>query len=170
MKIRLVFAALMLFACSTKDEPVDVQPSTTAITAQDLDGFEKGLAEEIRLVKEGKERAARATTATERGNAIQSTFEENTSKAAVPISGLSFERYHTVRDVMSRLLTTLDLQDKIPGPQSVDTALADSAMKARLKSDAYHELDTASAQLVKSRLDKIAPMWIEYVKLTQTPQ
>jgi hypothetical protein len=170
MKIPLLFAALILFGCSSKqDEPApaaESQQSLIRLTAQDLDGFEKGLQEEIRLVKEGKERAARSSNGTERGNAIQSTFEENTIKNAVPISGLSFERYHQVRDVMGRLLTTLDFQDKIPGPQSVDTALADSSMKARLKSDPYNELDAPSAQLVKSRLDRIAPMWIEYTKLT----
>ena len=167
MKTRFLVAALFLIACSKKDTPpADVQPAGVSLTAQDLDGFEKGLTEEIRLVKQGKLRAERASNPTDRGNAIQSTFEENTTKSAIPVSGLSFERYHQVRDVMSRLLTTLDFQDKIPGPQSVDTAMADSAMKARLHSDAYHELDAASAQLVKSRLDKIAPKWIEYTKLT----
>jgi len=168
MKTRLLFAVLCLAACSKTETPpaADVQTPGVSLTAQDLDGFEKGLMEEIRLVKEGKLRAERATTPTERGNAIQSTFEENTTKGAIPISGLSFERYHQVRDVMGRLLTTLDFQDRIPGPQSVDTAMADSAMKARLRSDPYKELDAASAQLVKSRLDKIAPLWIEYTRLT----
>jgi hypothetical protein len=169
MKTRFLISALLVLGCSSKDAPVpatESQAPAVTLTAQDLDGFEKGLKAEIRLVKEGKERAARATNATERGNAIQSTFEENTTKNAITISGLSFERYHEVRDVMGRLLTTLDFQDKIPGPQSVDTSLADSSMKARLNSDPYKELDAPSAQLVKSRLDRIAPMWIEYTKLT----
>lgn len=166
MKSSFLVAALLLLACSKQDQPAEVQPTKSTIIAQDLDGFEKGLAEEIRLVKEGKERAARASSPTERGNAIQSTFEENTTRSAIPVSGLSFERYHQVRDLMGRLLTTLDLQDRIPGPQSVDTAFADSTMKARLNSDPYNELDSASAQLIQSRLDRIAPMWIEYTKLT----
>lgn len=167
MKTRALLA-LLFIACAKKESPApsDSQPAAITLSAQDLDGFEKGLAEEIRLVKEGQLRAAKASTPTERGNAIQSTFEENTTKSAIPISGLSFERYHQVRDLMSRLLTTLDYQDKIPGPQSVDTARADSAMKARLHSDPYNEVDSASAALVKSRLDRIAPLWIEYVKLT----
>ena len=173
MKTPLLIAVLFLAACSGKDaapaaasSPAEASSPTVSLTAQDLDGFEKGLTEEIRLVKEGKLRAERASNPTDRGNAIQSTFEENTTKGAIPVSGLSFERYHQVRDVMGRLLTTLDFQDKIAGPQSVDTLLADSAMKARLHSDAYKELDAASAQLVKSRLDRIAQLWIEYTKLT----
>ena len=174
MKILLPALALVaVTACSNNETSdtrssisVTARPSKVSLTAADLDGFEKGLTEEIRLVKEGQARAARATTATERGNAINSTFEENTTKEAIPKSGLTFDRYHMVRDLMSRLLTTLDFQDKIPGPQSVDTSLADSAMKARLRSDPYDELDAASAALVKARLDRIAPLWIEYVKLT----
>lgn len=175
MKTRYAVLILVLSTgCSKSDSPakadstatIAVAPAKMSLSPKDLDGFEKGIAEEIRLVKEGQIRAERATTPTERGNAIQSTFEENTTKEAIPASGLSFDRYHQVREVMSRLLTTLDFQDKIPGPQSVDTARADSAMKVRLASDPYAELDSASAALVKSRLDKIVPLWIEYVKLT----
>jgi hypothetical protein len=170
----LLLAFTTVVACSKGDSSSTAAQDTTgagtsnkvSLTAADLDGFEKGLTEEIRLVKEGQLRASKASTPTERGNAITSTFEENTTKAAIPVSGLSFERYHQVRDVMGRLLTTLDFQDKIPGPQSVDTARADSAMKERLHSDPYAELDAPSAELVKSRLDKIAPIWIEYTKLT----
>jgi hypothetical protein len=176
MKIRALLLAVAVVSACSKSEPAPTgdsaatatqdQTQHVSITASDLDGFQKGLAEEIRLVKEGQARAAKATTPTERGNAIQSVFEENTSREAVPKSGLTFERYHLVRDVMSRLLTTLDFQDKIPGPQSVDTLRADSAMRARLHSDPYVELDAASAELVKSRLNAIAPMWIQYTTLT----
>ena len=169
----LAFTLIAIVACSKKESastadttPVATTPAKITLTPDDLDGFEKGLTEEIRLVKEGQARAAKAATPTERGNAINSTFEENTTKEAIPKSGLTFDRYHMVRDLMSRLLTTLDFQDKIPGPQSVDTARADSAMKVRLHSDPYAELDQASAALVQSRLTRIAPLWIEYVKLT----
>jgi hypothetical protein len=117
-------------------------------------------------VKEGQERARRAATAVERGNSIQSTFEENTMSKAVEASGLPLERYRLVRQTLSRLLTTLDFQGKIDGPQSVDTAHADAEMKARLASDPYVSLDPASAELLKGRLDKIVPLWIEYVNLT----
>jgi hypothetical protein len=64
------------------------------------------------------------------------------------------------------LLTTLDFQGKIDGPQSVDTLHANDEMKARLASDPYSALDPASAELVKGRLNRIAPLWIEYVNLT----
>jgi hypothetical protein len=140
--------------------------STVSLTAADLDGFEKGLAREIYLVKDGQLRAQRATTPVERGNAIQSTFEENTMSKAVPESGLPLERYRLVRQTISRLLTTLDFQGKIDGPQSVDTAHADPEMKARLAGDPYTALDPASAELLKARMNRIAPLWIEYINLT----
>ena len=150
----------------TTEASTSAATSTVSLTAADLDGFEKGIAREIELVKEGQLRASRATTAVERGNAIQSTFEENTMAKAVDASGLSLERYRIVRQTLSRLLTTLDFQGKIDGPQSVDTAHADAEMKARLASDPYSALDPASAELLKGRLDRIAPKWIEYITLT----
>lgn len=179
MKRSLCVLSLALFAaCSPKSEssssvPASESPAaageastTLTLTQADIDGFEKGLKREIEIVKDGQERAKVAKTPVERGNAIQSTFEENTMKGAVDVSGLSFERYHLVRSVLAKIFTTLDFQGKIDGPQSVDTTLADSAMKARLASDPYSALDPAGAELLKSRLNEIAPVWIEYINLT----
>ena len=185
MKMQQLLVVLVITACTSADtkgtadsatKTYDAEtgapatPVTSAspvsLTAADLDGFEKGLAREIYLVKDGQERARRATTAVERGNAIQSTFEENTMSKAVPESGLSLERYRLVRQTLSRLLTTLDFQGKIDGPQSVDTAHADAEMKSRLASDPYSALDPASAELLKGRMDRIVPLWIEYINLT----
>lgn len=172
-KIGLSALALVLTACTSSNDraagdsaTTNVTASTMSLTAADLDGFEKGLSREIQVVKEGQERARRATTAVERGNAIQSTFEENTMAQGVEASGLPLERYRLVRQTLSRLLTTLDLQGKIDGPQSADTARADADLKARLASDPYVALDPASADLLKGRLDRIVPKWVEYVNLT----
>ena len=181
--VYLILAAAVA-ACSTGDSRASSdsaaarQPEATVasevpapgapvtLTAADIDGFEKGIAREAHLVREGHVRASKAVTPVERGNAIQSTFEENTMAGAIEASGLSLERYRLVRQTLSRLLTTLDFQGKIDGPQSVDTAHADSEMKARLASDPYAALDPASAELVKSRLNGIAKAWIEYINLT----
>jgi hypothetical protein len=151
---------------ATVATPPEDRSAPVTLTAADIDGFEKGIARETQLVREGQVRAGKALTPVERGNAIQSTFEENTMAGAIGASGLSLERYRLVRQTLSRLLTTLDFQGKIDGPQSVDTAHADAEMKARLASDPYAALDPASAELVKSRLDGIAKAWIEYITLT----
>ena len=165
-----VIVILSCIACSksdeTKTESVSETPAPVSLTAADFDGFEKGMKHEIALVKDAHHRASTATSPQERGNAIQSAFEENTMAAAVPVSGLSLERYRLVRQTLSRILVTLDFQEKIDGPQSVDTTLADSAMKARLKSDPYSALDAASAAELKARLSRIAPVWIEYANVT----
>ena len=137
-----------------------------ALSAEDFDGFEKGIVREAELVREATQRAASAATPKERGEAIQAGFEDNTMAAAASVTGLSAERYKVVRQTLSRILTTLDFQGKIDGPQSVDTANADAATKARLTSDPYTELDAASATELKSRLSKIAPLWIAYANLT----
>ena len=184
MRFAALLALLYIAACSTKDSASSADTSTPAaapadngngmpapgspvsLTAADVDGFVKGIKKEAALVREGQERSRRATTAVERGNAIQSTFEENTMKNAVEASGLPLERYRLVRQTLSRLLTTLDFQGKIDGPQSVDTAHADAEMKARLASDPYSALDSGSAEIVKSKMSEIAPAWVEYITLT----
>lgn len=135
------------------------------LTAADLDGFEKGIARETQLVKEAQERSRTATTPQARGEAIQATFEINTIPAAAPVTGLSRERYKLVRETLSTIMTTLDFQGKIDGPQSVDTARAGPALKARLSSDPYAALDPAGAEALKARLGRIVPLWVEYITL-----
>src|SRR5690242_1061319 len=182
MRFAATLVLLSIAACSTKetassaDTSAAVTPdngngipapgSPVSLTAADVDGFVKGIKKEAQLVREGQERARRATTPVERGNAIQSTFEENTMRNAIEASGLPLERYRLVRQTLSRILTTLDFQGKIDGPQSVDTAHADADMKARLASDPYSALDSGSAEIVKSKMSEIAPAWIDYVTLT----
>jgi hypothetical protein len=136
------------------------------LSAADLDGFEKGIARETQLVREATDRASKATTPEARGEAIQAGFETNTIPAAAPATGLSRERYQIVRSTLSTILTTLDFQEKIDGPQSIDPATADAAMKARLAADPYSALDPASADAFKARLGRIVPVWVEYVRLT----
>jgi hypothetical protein len=140
--------------------------SLLTLSAADLDGFEKGIARETQLVREAADRASQATTPEARGEAIQAGFETNTIPAAVPATGLSRERYQIVRSTLSTILTTLDFQEKIDGPQSIDPAKADAAMKARLAADPYSALDAASADAFKARLGRIVPVWVEYVRLT----
>jgi hypothetical protein len=141
------------------------QPLLT-LSAADLDGFEKGIAREIELVREAADRASKATTPDARGEAIQAGFETNTIPAAAPATGLSRERYQSVRNTLSAILTTLDFQGRIDGPQSIDPATASAAMKARLSADPYAVLDPASAEAFKARLGRIVPVWVEYVTLT----
>ena len=182
MRFAAALVFLSILACGTKDTASSADTSSQAptdngngipapgspvsLTAADIDGFVKGIKKEAALVREGQERARRATTPVERGNSIQSTFEENTMTNAVEASGLPLERYRLVRQTLSRILTTLDFQGKIDGPQSVDTAHADADMKARLASDPYSALDPGSAEIVKSKMSVIAPAWIDYVTLT----
>ena len=156
-----------LAATAAESSAGDAQVSEEAavpltLTAADLDGFEKGIARETQLVKEAQERSRTATTPQARGEAIQATFEDNTISAAAPVTGLSPERYKLVRETLSKIMTTLDFQGKIDGPQSVDTARAGPDMKARLSSDPYAALDPAGAEALKARLDRITPVWVDY--------
>ena len=153
-------------APANEGAPTTEAAGPLTLTAADLDGFEKGITREIQLVKEAQERSRAATTPQARGEAIQAAFEDNTISAAAPVTGLSPERYKLVRETLSTIMTTLDFQGKIDGPQSVDTARAGPAMKARLASDPYAALDPAGAEALKARLDRIVPVWVEYITLT----
>jgi hypothetical protein len=151
---------------STASSNTNAPSGPLTLTVADLDGFEKGIARETELVREASDRASKAKTAQERGEAIQAGFETSTMAAAAPVTGLSPERYKLVRETLSTLLTTLDFQGKIDGPQSYDISRADSAMKVRLQSDPYAALDPAGAAELKSRMSRIVPLWVSYINLT----
>jgi hypothetical protein len=70
------------------------------------------------------------------------------------------------RRTVGRVLETLDFQGKIPGPRQLNLELASDEMKQRLSSDPFADLDPASAAALKERMDRVAPIWIEYTELT----
>ena len=91
---------------------------------------------------------------------------EKTIVEAAPVTGLSPDRYREVCEKLHGILRTLDFQGKIDGPMSMDTTRATPEMRQMLSSDAYAALDPASAAALKARIDRIVPVWAEYVNLT----
>ena len=136
-----------------------------AFTEADLDNFERGLRREIDAVKAAQEKAASASTAQERGEAMQAQWDEATIPLGAEASGLSEPRYRGVRDGVDRVLTTLDFQGKIDGPLSIDLERADPAMKARVSGDAFADLPPEAAMALRARMDRLVPLWSEYKKL-----
>lgn len=136
-----------------------------AFTDADLDAYIRGMRKEIELVKAAKERGAAARTPEERGAAAQAEFDVNTIPAAADSIGVPVDRYRATRRTVNRVLQTLDFQGKIPGPMEMDTARASPEMKQRLATDPFLELPPASATSLKSRLDEVSAVWMEYVNL-----
>src|SRR5687767_6921518 len=136
-----------------------------AFTEADLDKFERGLRKEIDAVKAAQEKAASASTAQERGEAIQAQWETATIPLGAEASGLSEQRYRDVRDGVNRVFTTLDFQGKIDGPLSIDLERADPETKARVSGDAFAELPPTAAMALRARMDRLVPLWSEYKKL-----
>jgi hypothetical protein len=134
-------------------------------TELELDNFARGLRKEIAAVKAAQEGAASAPSAQERGQAIQEQWETATIPVGAEASGLSETRYRDVRDVVNRVFTTLDFQGKIDGPLSIDLERADPRTKARLSGDAFAELPPETATALRSRMDRLVPLWSEYKKL-----
>ena len=140
--------------------------SNVAFTAADLEAYERGFAREIELVRAAQDRQRTATTAQARGEAMQAQWEQQTMPEGARSAGLAPERYQAVRQTVNRVLQTLDFQGKIEGPMQLDTARATPEMRHQLTSDPLAELEPASAAALKARLDRLAPLWAQYMELT----
>jgi hypothetical protein len=136
------------------------------ITAEDLAAYERGIAREIEAVRAAQQKAAAATTAQERGDAMQAQWDTATIPQGAEASGLGEARYRAVRTVVHDLLRDLDFKGEIEGPLSLDVARADDATKARLSGDVYARLPAASAAALRAAVPRLAPVWGEYMTLT----
>ena len=141
------------------------ESTQSGFTEADLDKFERGLRKEIDAVKAAQEKAASAATAQERGEAIQAQWETATMPLGAEASGLSESRYREIREGVNRVFTTLDFQDKIDGPLSIDLERADPQTKARVGGDAFADLPPEAATALRARMDRLVPVWSEYMKL-----
>ena len=145
----------------------DAAPAgAVALSEADLDAYERGLQAEIELVRAAQERARTAGTPEARGEAMQAQWKEQTMPAAARTIGVAPERYQQVRETVHEVLQTLDFQGKIDGPMQMDTTRATPQMRATLARDPFAELPAASAAALRARLDRLAPIFAQYVTLT----
>jgi hypothetical protein len=144
---------------ASPDQPLD-------LTEADLDAYERGLQKEIELVRAAQERARTATTPQARAEATQAQWKEQTMPEAARAIGVTPERYQQVRETVHEVLQTLDFQGKIEGPMQMDTARATPEMRARLARDPLAALAPAAAAALRARLDRLAPIFAQYVTLT----
>jgi hypothetical protein len=136
------------------------------LTSDKLNAYERGLKKEIEAVRAAQQRARAAKTAEERGAAGQGAFEHATIPQGADAAGLPVEQYRELREVVNGVFQTLDFQDKIDGPMSVDLTRADEATKARVARDAFADLPPESAAALRAQMDRLVPVWIEYINLT----
>jgi hypothetical protein len=136
------------------------------LTAADVDLYERGLRQEIALVRAAQERARAAATPQARAEATQAQWETQTIPAAARAIGVAPERYQRVRERLHAVLQTLDFQGKIDGPMELDTARATPEMRARLARDPIAELPPPAAAALRARLDRLAPLFAQYATLT----
>jgi hypothetical protein len=144
-------------------------PSSTRaleLTSDTLSAYERGLKKEIEAVRAAQQRSGTATTAQERGEAIQASFEEATIPQGAAAAGLPVEEYRELRETVNGIFRTLDSQGQIDGPLSMDLSRADAATKERLARDPFADLSSESAAALRAQRDRLVPVWIEYVTLT----
>jgi hypothetical protein len=177
-------AAILLIVCSAcagSSEPTtaggsaareQAAPAATStqraveLTSDKLNAYERGLKKEIEAVRAAQQRAGAAKTAEERGAAGQAAFEHATIPQGADAAGLPVEQYRELRAAVNGVFQTLDFQDKIDGPMSVDLTRADEATKARVARDAFADLPPESAAALRAQMDRLVPVWIEYINLT----
>lgn len=176
-----VFAlTLLTTACRREENPANApateSPAAAApaadasapveLTEADLDAFERGFVKEIEVVRAAQQRGASATTPEERSKAAQAQWEDQTAPEGARAAGVPLERYRAVRDTVTRVLETLDFQGKIEGPKSIDLERAPAEMRERVARDPFTELTPGSAAALRARMDRLVPLWVEYVNLT----
>ena len=155
-------------ASSSSGEAATATESNTPaeLTAGNLDAFERGFAKEIELVKAAQEKARTATTPAARGEAMQAQWEDQTIPGGAEAAGVAPDAYRQVRRTVKDVLQTLDFQGKIEGPMQMDTAHATPEMREQLASDPFEKLSPSSREALRARLDKLVPLWVQYINLT----
>lgn len=136
------------------------------ISEADLEMYERAFAKEIEIVRAAGERAMNAPTPAERGAAMQQQWESESVPAAARAAGVPEERYRYVREPVHEIFRTLDFQGKIDGPMSMDVSRASEEMKAKLARDPFDALTPSSAAVLRARMDRLVPVWIDYVRMT----
>lgn len=150
---------------SEKSPATQGDSKVAAFTATELDQFERGLSKEIDAVEAAQQKAASATDAQARGDAIQAQWETATIPLGAEASGLPAARYRDIREAVNRVFTTLDFQGKIDGPLSIDLERADAETKARVSGDAFAGLPPDAATALRGRMDRLVPLWSKYKRL-----
>ena len=166
--------AAFLVACGGGSAPQQSPPPASAgpanavskasFTEDDLDQFQRGFEREIAAVKAAQQQAASATDATARGRAIQAQWETATIPEGAKASGLPEPRYRELRDAVDHVFTMLDFQGKIEGPLSIDLTRADEETRERVSRDAFADLPEPSAAALRTRMNRLVPLWSEYKK------
>jgi hypothetical protein len=121
-------------------------------SASELDAYARGLAREIEAVRGAK------------------NFRESMDTATIPLgaaaAGLPEERYRAVREAVNEVLKTLDFQGKIDGPMQIDLSRVDDAAKARINRDPFNDLTPDAAAALRGAMDRLVPVWAQYVRMT----
>jgi hypothetical protein len=136
------------------------------LTAEGLEALARGLTKEVEAVRAAQQKSASATTPEERGEAIQASFESATIPQGAEAAGLPVDQYRALRETVVGIFRTLDFQGKIDGPLSIDLSRADAATKERISRDPFADLSPGSAAALRSQMDRLVPIWVEYVSLT----
>ena len=159
-------APVPAFAATSAATPATVVVAAPfAFTAADVAAYERGIAREAELVRAARARGRTAKTPAERSAAAQAEWEDATIAGGAQAAGIPLARYRQVRATLHRVLSTLDFQGKIDGPQEMDVSAASPEMKRRLAGDPIAELAPASQAALRVRMDAVVRAYVAYMTL-----
>jgi hypothetical protein len=125
---------------------------------------EARLRKEIEAFKAAQQRATSARTAQERGEAIQAQWETATIGSGAKASGLSQRRYREVRDLVNRVLATLDSKARSTARYRLIWSEPTLQRRRGASGEAFVELPPETAMALRARMDPLVPLWSEYKK------
>ncbi len=161
-----VTALFLLITCApiAGAQPAPRRPAT--FTASDVDAYQKGFAREIELIRTAQQQARSSRGPDRFGGGMQAGDSPATIAEAAKAAGMTPARYRDVRDTINDVLRVLDVQGKIPGPMSMDLSQLSPEQRKKYERDPMADLSPESASALRSRLDKLAPLWADYINMT----
>ena len=139
---------------------------SVSFSAADLEAYAKAMTREIEAVRAAEKEQAVATDGAARGRAAQLKWDTATIPLGAEAAGLPVDRYRAVREAVNEIFKTLDFQGKIDGPMQIDLSRVDEATKTRVARDPFTDLTPDAAAALRAAMDRLVPIWIEYVRLT----
>ena len=169
-------AAAVVIGCSgatpaptTDDQRTAARSRSAAapeLTSDNLAALERGLRREIEAVRDAQERSRTGKTPQERIRARRDADDAATIRHGAQAAGMSVAEYEAVRGVVTQIFQTLDFQEKIDGPLSVDMSRVSEERRKLLAGDPFDDVSPTSAAALRAHMPRLVPVWIEYVTIT----
>lgn len=142
---------------STSDVgPAPASSSTSALTVEDIERWERGIEAEIEAVAEAEESMNNATTEEETANAMIEATEQSTLEEGAEAAGVSEDRYRFIRSTLSSAVKYLT-----PLENEMDVSQMPESTIEQFEQSRRASLDQMSNVLPAEVVDALRPQALE---------